>query len=134
MDREMIMTFPGGKRVEAEYKGFKIVTDQPVYAGGDGSAPAPFDLFLASIGTCVAYYVLAFCQKRGISTEEISVVLNTEKNPETRMIEKISIEIRLPREFPLKYKDAVIKSVNSCAVKAHILKAPAFEVKTKIGS
>ena len=134
MDREMIMTFPGGKRVEAEYKGFKIVTDQPVYAGGDGSAPAPFDLFLASIGTCVAYYVLALCPKRGISTEEISVVLNTEKNPETRMIEKISIEIRLPREFPLKYKDAVIKSVNSCAVKAHILKAPAFEVKTKIGS
>lgn len=134
MNREMIMTFPGGKRVKADYKGFKIMTDQPVYAGGDGSAPAPFDLFLASIGTCAAYYVLAFCQKRDIPTDKISVVLTTEKNPETRMIEKILIDIRLPREFPAKYKKAVIKAANSCSVEAHILKAPSFEIRAFIES
>jgi len=134
VDREMIMTFPGGKRVEADYKGFKIMTDQPVYAGGDGSAPAPFDLFLASIGTCAAYYVLAFCQKRGIPTDNVSVVLTTEKNPESRMIEKILIDIRLPREFPSKYKNAVIRSVHSCAVEAHILQAPTFEIRAQIES
>jgi len=130
--REMIMTFPGGKRVQAEYKGFKIMTDQPVYAGGEGSAPASFDLFLASIGTCAAYYVMAFCQKRGIPTDKVSVVLTTEKNPESRMIEKIFIEIRLPQDFPPRYKKAVIRSVHSCAVEAHILKAPSFEVKAVI--
>jgi len=129
----MRVTFPGGMRANAEYKGFTIKTDQPVYAGGEGSAPAPFDLFLASIATCAAFYVLAFCQKREIPTEEAEVVMRTEKSPETKMIEKIFIEIRLPQEFPEKYKDAVIRSVHTCAVEAHIKQAPAFEIEAKIG-
>ena len=133
MAREMRMAFPGGKRVNAEYKGFTIKTDQPVYAGGDGSAPAPFDLFLASIGTCAGFYVMAFCQNRGISTERTSVVMRTERNPETKMIEKILIDIQLPKEFPEKYKRAVIRSVHSCAVEAHIQKAPTFMIEANIG-
>ncbi len=89
MDREMKISFPGGLRVDAEYKGFVIKTDQPVYSGGDGSAPAPFDLFLASIATCAGIYVLFFCQKRGIPTEKAAVVMKTRRNPETKRIEKI---------------------------------------------
>jgi ribosomal protein S12 methylthiotransferase accessory factor len=100
MDKEIKVTFPGGLRVDAEYKGRIIQTDQPVYQGGEGKAPAPFDLFLASLATCAGFYVIAFCQKRGISTENASVVMKTEKNPESKMIEKISIEIQLPPEFP----------------------------------
>lgn len=133
MANEMKVTFPGGKRVDAEYKGFTIQTDQPAYAGGEGSAPAPFDLFLASIATCAGFYVLVFCQNRGIITDKASVLMRTEKNPETKMIEKVLVDIRLPKEFPEKYKQAIIKSVNSCPVKAHILKAPAFEVDARIG-
>lgn len=133
MSREMRVTFPGGKRVDAEYRGFTIKTDQPVYAGGEGSAPAPFDLFLASIATCAGFYVMAFCQNRGIAPEKASVLMRTEKDPETKMIEKISIEIQLPKEFPEKYKKAVIRSVHSCAVEAHILKAPTFEIQVRIG-
>jgi ribosomal protein S12 methylthiotransferase accessory factor len=133
MDREMKVTFPGGVRVEAEYKGFVIRTDQPTYQGGEGSDPAPFDLFLASIATCAGYYVLAFCNKRGISTEKASVVMRTSRGTETKMIEKISIEIQLPPEFPEKYKNAVIKAVDGCSVKIHILNPPAFEVLAKIG-
>jgi putative redox protein len=133
MDREMKVTFPGGVRVEAEYKGFVIKTDQPTYQGGEGSEPAPFDLFLASIATCAGYYVLAFCNKRGISTEKASVVMRTSRGTETKMIEKISIEIQLPPEFPEKYKNAVIKAVDGCSVKIHILNPPAFEVLAKIG-
>jgi len=132
VSKEMTVTFPGGKRVDAEYKGFTIKTDQPVYAGGEGSAPAPFDLFLASIGTCAGFYVLAFCKNRGISTERASVVMRTERNPETKMIEKILIKIQLPKEFPEKYKRAVIRSVHSCAVEAHIKKAPAFVIEVNI--
>jgi len=134
MDREMKISFPGGLRVDAEYKGFVIKTDQPVYSGGDGSAPAPFDLFLASIATCAGYYVLAFCNKREIPTEKAAVVMKTRRNSETKRIEKISIEIQLPPEFPEKYKKAVIKAVDSCSVKAHILNPPVFEVEAKIGN
>ena len=125
--------FPGGKRVDAKYKGFTIKTDQPVYAGGEGSAPAPFDLFLASIATCCGIYVLSFCQERGIPTEGASLRMKTEKNPDTKMIGKVSIEINLPSEFPEKYSKAVIRAVDTCSVKAHMFKPPAFEIETKIG-
>ena len=134
MDREMKISFPGGLRVDAEYKGFVIKTDQPVYSGGDGSAPAPFDMFLASIATCAGYYVLAFCNKREIPTEKAAVIMKTRRNPETKRIEKISIEIKLPPEFPEKYKKAVIKAVDGCSVTAHILNPPVFEVEAKIGN
>ncbi len=133
MEKEMKVSFPGGMRVDAEYKGFIIKTDQPVYKGGGGSVPSPFDLFLASIATCVGFYVLFFCQKRGISTEKASLIMKIKRNPETKMIERISLEIQLPQEFPEKYKNAVIKAVNGCTVKEHILDPPAFVVEAKIG-
>ncbi len=133
MDKEIRVNFPGGTRVNAEVKGRVIETDQPVYQGGEGTAPAPFDLFLASIATCSGFYVLAFCQNRGISLEKASVVMKTEKNPESKMIEKISIEVHLPPEFPEKYKNAVLKAVDTCTVKAHIIHPPKFELSAKIG-
>lgn len=132
MDRDIKVLFPGGKRVDVEYKGFMIQTDQPAYQGGDGSAPAPFDLFLASIAACAGYYALAFCQNRGIATEKLSVVMRTEKNPETKMVDRVSIAVTLPPEFPEKYTKAVLRSVESCAVNAHIMKPPAFEVSARM--
>jgi putative redox protein len=133
MERDMKVTFPGGLRVDAEYKGRLIQTDQPVYQGGEGTAPAPFDLFLASIATCSGLYVLAFCEKRGIPVEKAALVMKTEKNRESRMIEKILIEIHLPPEFPGKYKSAVIRAVEACSVTAHIINSPKFELSAKIG-
>jgi len=132
MESEIKVTFPGGKRVDAAYKGFEIRTDQPVYAGGEGTAPAPFDLFLASIATCAGIYVLSFCQNRDIPAEKAFVILRTEKNSETKMITKISIDIHLPSEFPEKYKKAVLKAVDGCSVKAYIVNAPAFEIEAII--
>jgi len=128
----MKITFPGGKRVDALYKGFLIKTDQPVYQGGEGSAPAPFDLFLVSIGTCAGIYVLSFCQNRNIPTEDLTLTLRSERNPDTKRIEKIFIDIHLPAGFPEKYTNAVIKSVNGCAVKIHMQDPPIFEVNTHI--
>lgn len=133
MEKEIRVFFPGGKRVDAEYKGFLINTDQPVYAGGDGSAPAPFDLFLVSIATCAGIYVLSFCQNRGIPTEKAKVTMKTNRNPETKMIDKISLEVHLPLEFPEKYKQAIIRAVESCSVKEHMFRPPAFSIETKIG-
>ncbi len=128
MDKEMKVDFSGGMRVDVEYKGFIIKTDQPLYQGGEGAYPAPFDLFLASIATCSGIYVLSFCQNRGIPLNDSALVMQTKRNPDTKMIDKIIIEIQLPPEFPDKYKKAVIKAVNTCPVKAHILKAPEFEI------
>ncbi len=127
---DMKIIFPDGKKVDALYKGFKIQTDQSKENGGKGSAPQPFDLFLASIGTCAGIYVLSFCNKRNISTKNIKLILHTEKNTETKMIDKIMIDIQLPPEFPEKYKQAVISSAELCSVKKHLYTPPEFEIKT----
>lgn len=129
MNENIKVSFPGGKKVDAKLGDFVIKTDQPVHGGGEGTAPSPFDLFLASIATCAGYYVLVFCQSRGLSYKNVSLVLKKEKNPETKRIEKIFININLPDKFPEKYKSAVIKSVNSCAVKIHMQYPPEFIVE-----
>ncbi len=126
MDMEIISA--GGKKVNALYKGFVIMSDQSEEYGGEGSAPEPFDMFLASIGTCSGINVVVFCQKRGIPTENIKLIIRFERNSDTRMIEKISIEIQLPPEFPEKYKNAVIRAVDLCSVKKHMFTPPEFEI------
>jgi len=130
MENEIRVTYPGGKRVDAEYKGFTIKTDQPLYAGGDASAPAPFDLFLVSIAACAGIYVVSFCQSRNIPLEQSSLTMRMTKDDKTRMISKIEIEIELPPEFPEKYRNAVIKAVDQCAVKAHLQTPPEIAVGT----
>lgn len=130
---EMKVVFPGGKRVDAVYNGFTIKTDQPESNGGGGAAPSPFDLFLASVGTCVGYYVLSFCQERAIPTEQLELSMSIDKDTSTGMIGKISIDIQLPPEFPRKYWQAVKKSAELCAVKKHLQHPPLFEINARIG-
>ena len=127
----MIITFPGGKKVEARYKGITIQTDQPVSEGGEGTAPAPFDLFIASIGTCMGYYVLRFCEQRDISCKDIRLSLTDEWDPIVRRITRIKVTIELPSSFPSKYSDAVIKAAEQCTVKKHLLNPPEIVVETK---
>ena len=121
--------FPGGLQVDARFKDHVVRTDQPVYAGGGGTAAAPFDLFLVSIGTCAGLYAKQFCTQRDIDSEDLAVRLVTERDPERRRIGKIRIEIDLPTGFPEKYKAAIRRAVDSCAVKRHIMEAPEFEVE-----
>jgi len=127
---EMEIVFPGNKKVDAIFNGQVIKTDQPVQAGGDGTAPAPFDLFLASIGTCAGIYVLGFCQARGIPTDGIKLIQKMNYNFQKRLFDKIEIEIKLPPDFPEKYKAAVIHAADNCAVKKHFLNPPEIVVKT----
>ena len=127
---EMKIVSAGGKKVNALYNGFTIETDQSVSNGGEGSAPQPFDLFFASIGTCAGIYVFSFCQERGIAMDNISLILGFSRNLETKMVEKITIEIKLPADFPDKYKKAVIRSADLCAVKKHMADPPEFEIIT----
>jgi len=129
---QMEMSFPGGLEVNAEVKGFTIRTDQPEKVGGGGTAPTPFDLFLASIGTCAGLYVFQFCQKRDVDTSQLGVSMKTIKDPETRRIATIRIDVRLPEGFPDKYIPAVRRAVDQCAVKRHILEPPEFVVEAKV--
>ncbi|MFN2394671.1 MAG: OsmC family protein [Bacteroidales bacterium] len=118
------------QQVIVNYKGFEILTDQPVKAGGDNAAPSPFDFFLISIGSCAGWYVKSFCQQRNLSEDGIKVMMKTHRNPEKRMIDNIEINIKLPQDFPDKYRDAVIKAAGACTVKKHIADAPEFSIVT----
>jgi len=126
----MTVTFPGGKRVDAEYGGFTVRTDQPPQGGGEGSAPQPFDLFLASIATCAGIYVKGYCDSRGIGTEGLKLEMRIERDPEKHRVARLAIEIKLPDGFPEKHKEAVIRAADLCAVKKHMLNPPAFEIRT----
>ncbi|MDA8131631.1 MAG: OsmC family protein [Elusimicrobia bacterium] len=125
---EMEITFPGGKKVNALWHGFEIATDQPKGGGGDNSAPAPFDLFLASLGTCAGIFVLGFIQSRGLSTEGLKIVQEMDWDPEAHLMKKITFRITLPKGFPEKYKGAVIKAAEQCLVKRTIANPPEFEI------
>jgi ribosomal protein S12 methylthiotransferase accessory factor len=130
---EMEITFAGGKKVNASFKGHIHKTDQPVTSGGENSAPSPYELFLASIGTCAGIYVKSFCDQRNLPTEEIRLVQTLEMNAETKLPSKISIDIQLPVDFPEKYREALINVAELCAVKRTIANPPVFEIKTVMG-
>src|SRR5512141_1149628 len=109
---DMEIKFPGGVNVIAEYKGFTVRSDQPEGGGGANSAPSPFDLFLASLGTCAGFFALRFCQERGIDAADLKVGLDFERNPAEKRITKIRIEVGLPRQFPEKYRQAIIRTID----------------------
>jgi len=130
---EMVVRFPGGARVDAQFGPFTVSTDQPVQGGGTGSAPTPFATFLASIATCAGIYVLGFCRQRGLPTEGIELVQNLQVDHATGMLSQVDIDIHVPAGFPEKYRDALIRSAEQCAVKKHMEHPPAFVVRTVVG-
>ncbi len=128
----MEITLDGGKVITAHINGHILRTDQPVGAGGENSAPTPFELFLASIGTCAGIFVKMFCDQRGISSEGISITQNSEYDKQTGLPTNISLDIKLPADFPEKYKTAVINAADLCKVKRTIANPPKFEVFTSV--
>ncbi len=127
---EMVIDFPGGARVDAHFGGFTVRTDQPPQGGGENSAPTPFALFLASLGTCAGIYVVGFCRQRGLPTEGIRLVQRMGHNPETGKLERVDIDIQLPAGFPEKYQEALIRAASQCAVKKQLENPPAIQVVT----
>ena len=128
---EMIIDFPGGARVDAHFRGHDLPTDQPAGGGGVDSAPTPFELFLASIGTCAGIYILGFCRQRGIPTEGIRILQRNNFNPLNGMVDKIDLEIQVPPTFPKQYHEALIRSADLCKVKKTLEHPPTFEIVTR---
>ncbi len=126
---DMEIRFPGGKKVEALTDGFVIKTDQARADGGDGSAPAPYTLFLASIGTCAGIFVASFLESRQIDTRHLRMRLSFSTDPKTHLVDKISIDVDLPPGVAQKYKRAIERAVSLCAVKRSMDNPPRFETK-----
>jgi len=126
----MEITFPGGVQVNAQFNGFEIASDQPERNGGQNSAPSPFDFFLASLGTCAGFFALRFCQQRDLSTDGLRLQLTTERNAETKRLDRVAITMQLPIDFPEKYRSAIIRATDQCAVKKALLDPPEIELIT----
>jgi ribosomal protein S12 methylthiotransferase accessory factor len=129
MEKSLEIVFPGGKRVDAKINGMTVRTDQYPEEGGEGTAPEPFEVFLASIGTCAGIYALDFCRTRGIPTENVSLSMNCSFDDKTFRCNKIELDLSLPEEFPDHYLKAVVRSMDLCSVKKHIVEPPEIELK-----
>jgi len=125
---ELAIDFPGGQRVDAHFGAYTVPTDQPP----SGSAPTPFAVFLASIGTCAGIYVLGFCRQRNLSTDGLRIVQRVHSDPLSGMVGQIDLEIQVPPSFPEKYRASLIRSAELCAVKKHLEKPPKFDITTKV--
>ena len=124
----MNVSFPGGVIVEAHYKGHTVRTDQPAGAGGTDTAMSPFDLFLSSIATCMGFYAVRFCQERNLSTEGLHLTLEPVRDQATKQLTTIRIALDLPAGFPEKYRAAIERAVDHCAVKKAMMEPPRFEL------
>lgn len=122
------ISFPGGRRVNAELAGRIIETDQSPAHGGEGAAPEPFELFLASLATCAGLYAHAFCTARNLSTEGLSLVQRHRMSEDGKRLAHVSLELTLPAGFPEKYRAAIANAAASCKVKKVLAAPPDFDV------
>ena len=123
----MIINFPGGDGVNAQFGKFSVKTDQPP----DASAPSPFDLFLASLGTCAGFYILKFCKQRNIKTDGVSIIQRIHSDNSGALAGKIEIEVLVPTTFPEKYLKAMVNAAELCTVKKQIERPPKFDIHAK---
>lgn len=119
--------FAGGMKINSIVKGYTINTDQDVAAGGEGTAPDPFSVFLASLAACAGVFTNSFCKQRGIPVDDIKLNMEVIYNPEIRMISNVVIRIKVPADFPEKYEAALINAVGLCSVKRHLSEKVSFE-------
>lgn len=129
MRQTIEVQFPGGKKVDAKIGTMVIKTDQSRESGGEGSAPEPFMLFLASIATCAGVYALGFCHARNISTHGMALTMHYEFNEGKKMVTRLQLRLKLPAGFPEKYKTSIMKAMDLCTVKRNIINPPEFEIE-----
>jgi ribosomal protein S12 methylthiotransferase accessory factor len=121
--------YPGGVRVDAVVRGFTVPTDQPFEVGGYDTAPSPYELFAASLATCGGFYAVLFCRKRHIPTEGLGLTVEATRDPETRLFDTIRMDLELPHDFPEKYREAIVRAIDQCAVKRAFDSPPRVEIE-----
>lgn len=126
---EIRVALRGQKKVSGHFDGFEVMTDQPISAGGEGSAPSPFDLFLASIATCAGFFAQSYCQTRQLPSDGIAIVQTMVRDPQTRLVTQIVLRVTVPSSFPSEHHDGLIAAINACSVKKHLLHPPNISVE-----
>jgi len=127
---EIKVNFLDNLRLEAKFDDFTVVTDQPIRYKGDGSAPSPFDYFLASSALCAAYFVRVYCLARNIPTDNIRLSQNNIVDPENRYNQIFKIQVELPEDLPEKDQQGILRSIERCTVKKVVQTGPTFEIET----
>jgi len=125
---ELDIELMGGKKVNAIFNGFTIATDAPKAAGGEGTAPSPTALLLASIGTCAGFYIQFFCEKHGISKDKVELKVRSENDQTSGLIGRIVVHIEVTEDFPEKYLNAIRSAADVCVVKKNIQNHPVIDV------
>jgi ribosomal protein S12 methylthiotransferase accessory factor len=120
------------QKLEAHFDGFTVFSDQPLSNKGDNTAPSPFDYFLASTAMCAGYFIKAYCQPRGIPTDEIQITQINTKDPEVKYKQHINIIVKVPESISEKDRLGIMRSIEGCSVKKAIQQVP--EIKIEVNS
>ncbi|WP_079433971.1 OsmC domain/YcaO domain-containing protein [Zoogloea sp. LCSB751] len=126
---EIKVNFLDKLRLEAKFDDFTVVADQPIRYKGDGSAPGPFDYFLASSALCAAYFVKLYCETRNIPTENIRLSQNNIVDPENRYKQILKIQVELPADISAKDRLGILRSIDRCTVKKVVQTGPDFVIE-----
>lgn len=126
---EIKVNYLDNLRLEAKFDDFTVIADQPIRYKGDGSAPGPFDYFLASSALCAAYFVKVYCQARDISTDNIRLSQNNIVDPENRYKQIFKIQIELPSDISEKDRQGILRSIDRCTVKKVVQTGPEFVIE-----
>ena len=127
---EIKVNFLDNLRLEAKFDDFTVTADQPIRYKGDGSAPSPFDYFLASSALCAAYFIKVYCKARDISTENIKLSQNNIVDPEDRYNQIFQIQVELPDDISDKDRQGILRSIDRCTVKKVVQTGPEFKIET----
>jgi len=131
--REIMVRLTGGRRVEAQLENHRVLTDQPRSNGGEDTAPSPFQVFLASLGTCAGIYVQGFCAKRGIPYEGITLIERPTYGS-NEGLESVEFELQLPPDFPPNYEEALLRVIEQCTVRRVLQSPPTFRSRVSHAS
>ncbi|MCO7504820.1 MULTISPECIES: OsmC domain/YcaO domain-containing protein [unclassified Pseudomonas] len=126
---EIKVNFLDNLRLEAKFDDFTVVADQPIRYKGDGSAPGPFDYFLASSALCAAYFVKLYCETRNIPTDNIRLSQNNIVDPENRYNQIFKIQVELPADISAKDRQGILRSIDRCTVKKVVQTGPEFVIE-----
>jgi ribosomal protein S12 methylthiotransferase accessory factor len=127
---EIKVNYLDNLRLEAKFDDFSVISDQPIRYKGDGSAPGPFDYFLASSAMCAAYFVKVYCNARDIPTENIRLSQNNIVDPENRYKQIFKIQVELPEDISAKDREGILRSIDRCTVKKVVQTSPEFQIET----
>jgi putative redox protein len=127
---QAVVTFPSPTRIQAQSKGLTVEVGPPPDRGGDPEAYGPFDILLCSLATCTGFQVADFLRERGFDTTAAGVRIEAERGEETHLLERVSIEIHVPADFPEKYRDAIVRAAGLCFIKQQLGAKP--EIVTSV--